>query len=103
MLSDLADQKDVFLFISMLFLTFIQRARRRCRRLVPPKFLLQRQLYPVLGERCVTSKKRLRGRLRLLANRRSSAKVLMTEPDIAHVVKEIWGARVVYIFAFHVE
>ena len=36
---------------------------------------------------------------RLLANRRSSAKALMTEPDIAHVVKEILGARVVYIFA----
>ena len=24
----------------------------------------------------------------------------MTEPDIAHVVKEILGARVVYVFAF---
>ena len=34
---------------------------------------------------------------RLLANRRSSAKVLMTEPDMAHAVKEIWGARVVYV------
>ena len=39
---------------------------------------------------------------RLLANRRSSAKVLMTEPDIAHAVKEILGTRVVYVFAcFH--
>ena len=28
---------------------------------------------------------------RLLANRRSLAKVLMTEPDIAHAVKEILG------------
>ena len=37
---------------------------------------------------------------RLLANRRSSAKVLMTEPDIDHAVKEILGARVVYVFAF---
>ena len=36
---------------------------------------------------------------RLLANRRSSAKVLMTEPDIAHAVKEIFGAQVVYVFA----
>ena len=34
---------------------------------------------------------------RLLASRRLSAKVLMTEPDIAHAVKEIWGARVVYV------
>ena len=33
---------------------------------------------------------------RLLANRLSSTKVLMTEPDIAHAVKEILGARVVY-------
>ena len=24
----------------------------------------------------------------------------MTEPDIATAVKEIWGARVVYVFAF---
>ena len=37
-----------------------------------------------------------------IANRRSLAKALMTEPDIAHAVKEIWGARVVYVFAcFH--
>ena len=34
------------------------------------------------------------------ANRRSSAKVLMTEPVIDHAVKEILGARVVYVFAF---
>ena len=33
---------------------------------------------------------------RLLANRLSSTKVLMTEPDIAHAVKEILGAPVVY-------
>ena len=37
---------------------------------------------------------------RLLANRRSSAKVLMTEPDIDHAAKEIIGAQVVYVFAF---
>ena len=37
---------------------------------------------------------------RLLTNRRSSAKVLMTEPDIAHAVKEILGTRGVYVFAF---
>ena len=37
---------------------------------------------------------------RWLANRRSSAKVLMTEPHIDHAVKEILGARVVYVFAF---
>ena len=37
---------------------------------------------------------------RLLANRRSWAKVLMTEPDIGHAVKEILCARIVYIFAF---
>ena len=36
---------------------------------------------------------------RSLANRRSSAKVLMTDPDIAHVVKEIFGARLDYVFA----
>ena len=37
-----------------------------------------------------------------IANRRSLAKALMTEPDIAHAVKEILGARVVYVFAcFH--
>ena len=38
--------------------------------------------------------------LRLLANRRSSAKVLTTERDIDLSVKEILRARVVYVFAF---
>ena len=51
MLRDLADQRDVFLFISMLFLTLIQRARQRCRQLVPPKFLSQRELFPDLSSR----------------------------------------------------
>ena len=37
---------------------------------------------------------------KIVANRRSSAKVLMTEPDIDHAVKEILGAQVVYVFAF---
>ena len=40
---------------------------------------------------------------RLLANRLSSTKVLMTEPDIAHAVKEILGARVGPGFTLHVE
>ena len=37
------------------------------------------------------------------SQRRSSAKVLMTEPDIAHSAKEMFGAQVVYVFALHVE
>ena len=49
---DLAEQRDVFFFfILLLFLTLIQRARLRRRRrrpLVPPKFLSQRELCPVL-------------------------------------------------------
>ena len=43
---------------------------------------------------------------RLLANRRSSAKALMTEPDIAHVVKEILGhesSTPSPVFTLHVE
>ena len=51
MLRDLADQRDVFLFILMLFLTLIQHARRRFRQLVPPKFLSQRELFPVPSSR----------------------------------------------------
>ena len=51
MLRDLDDERDVFLFTSMLFLTLIQRARWRCRQLVPPKFLSQRDLYLVPSSR----------------------------------------------------
>ena len=35
----------------------------------------------------------------LLAERRSSVKVLVTKPDIAYAVKENLGALVVYVFA----